>query len=382
MARKKVERSIAYDDVKKLYYVTFDYGKDENGKRHKPTKTFYSKVEARRALKEFEANKTKGSLVMPKKMTLQEWLTYWMDDIIRLTRAETTVYAYQKIIENHIEPELGSIPIQELKAQQIQRYYTKMAKEKELSKNTIRKHHDLLNTAFKLAVKQDVIVNNPIDKVEAPKIEDTDIKFYSPEQLNALLEAVKGDRLEIIVYLGGLGGLRREEICGLTWNNIDFEKNVIHIVQVRTAAGKNEVIKAPKSKSSKRDISIPDIMLAALKREKAKQEENKAFLGAAYFDSDFVAVHDDGKPYRPNYLSEIFTRFIKEHDLQYITLHGLRHSFASVANVAGASLFDISKVLGHSNTAITGNIYTHVIAPSHEGTMQKVADSIASHRKK
>lgn len=376
MARTRVETNISYDDVKKLYYVTFDYGKDENGKRNKPTKTFISKSEAKKALKEFEANRTKGTLVMPKKTTLQEWLTYWMENVIKPTREETTIYGYQKIIDNHIVPELGNIPVQELKAQQIQRYYANMAKEKGLSPNTIRKHHDLLNSALKLAVKQEVIMNNPLDKVETPKLKETDIGFYSPEQLNELLEAVKGDRLEAIVYLGGMAGLRREEICGLKWSNIDFDKKIIHVVQVRTAAGKNEVVKDPKSKSSKRDISIPDSMLNVLKKEKAKQEENKEYLGAGYIGGDLIAVHEDGKPYRPNYLSEIFTRFIKTNNFSYITLHGLRHSFASAANAAGVSLFDISKTLGHSNTAITGKIYTHVTDKAHEETMQKVADCV------
>lgn len=376
MARITIEKSIAFDDEKKLYYVTFDYGKDENGKRQKPTKTYNSKSEAKKALKEFEANKTKGMLVMPKKTTLQEWLEIWMDDVIVPTRAETTVYGYQKIIDNHLVPELGAIPLQELKAQQIQRYYAKLAKEKGLSQNTIRKHHDLLNTALKLAVKQDVVVINPVDKVETPKLKEADIGFYTPEQLKALLDAVRGDRLEVIVYLGGMMGLRREEICGLSWKNVDLEKRLIHVVQVRTAAGKDEVIKDPKSRSSKRDISIPDIVLEALIKEKAKQEEYKKLLGKHYFDSDFVAVHENGKPYRPNYLSEVFTRFIERRGFSYVTLHGLRHSFASAANAAGASLFDISKTLGHSNTAITGKIYTHVIDHSHEETMQKVADCV------
>jgi len=367
MARISVEKNISYDANKKLYYVCMNYGKDENGKLIKKYKTFIKKSEAREALKKFEADKTKGILVIPKDTTLKEWLEYWINDIIKPNCEQATIYFYQLIIDNHIVPALGSFPIQQLKPKQIQQYYTMLINDKKLSSNTVRKHHDLLNTALKLAVRQDVLLRNPIDKVDSPKITRKEVSCYNPEQLTKLYELVKGDRLEIVVKLAGYLGLRREEICGLKWESIDFDKRIIRINSARTSVGTQIIEKSTKNESSKRTLYIQDELLEILNQEKEKQEENKALLGKEYIDSGFVVVQNNGLPYRPNRISEIFTKFILDNDMPKITLHGLRHTFASIAN---------GKALGHSTTATTTKIYMHMFDKTNEDTLKKVAEKL------
>ena len=114
MARITVEKNIAFDDEKRLFYVTMDYGKDSNGKRVKTTKTFEKKKDAQIALKNFEADKTKGTLVFPSTLTLENWLLYWLNDIKSIKCEETTLYGYRNIIDNHLIPGLGSYKLQEL----------------------------------------------------------------------------------------------------------------------------------------------------------------------------------------------------------------------------------------------------------------------------
>ena len=376
MARISVEKNISYDNIKKLYYVNMDYGKDESGKRIKKTKTFQNKSDAKSALKEFEADKVKGILVIPRDTTLKEWLEYWMNDIVKPNCQQATVYGYQQIIDNHIIPALGKAPIQQLKPKQIQQYYTMLMTDKELSSNSVRKHHDLLNTALKLAVKQDILLHNPIDKVDPPKVIRKEVNCYNPDELTKLFELVKGDRLEIVVKLAGYLGLRREEICGLKWESIDFEKRIIRINAARTAAGSQIIEKSTKNDSSNRTLYIQDELLEILKLEKEKQDENKELFGIEYINEGFVVVQDNGKPYRPNRISEIFTKFIKDKGMPQITLHGLRHTFASIANSANATAFDIGKALGHSTTATTTKIYMHMFDKTNEDTMKKVADKL------
>lgn len=376
MARPKVEKNIYLDDGNHLYYVNMDFGKGESGKRIKKTPTFKTLTKARKALKEFEADKTKGTLLTPNKTTLADWLSYWVNDIIIPNREKSTVYGYQQMIDNHISPELGNIPLQELKANQVQQYYTKMSTQKHLSASTILKHHQLLKTALKLAVMQGVINLNPIERVISPKVKGKEANFYNQEQLKKLLSLVEGDRLEVVIKLGGCAGLRREEICGLKWENIDFEKRVMYIRNARTMAGSEVIEKDTKNDSSTRVLFITDELLEVLNKEKAKQDENKAIFKESYIDSGFVMVWETGKPYRPNYLSELVTKFITDNDLPKIVLHGLRHTYASLANSSNATLFDISKALGHSTPSITGKIYTHMLDKTNEDTMKKVADSL------
>ena len=376
MARKVVEKNISFDDIKKKYYVNFDYGKDENKKRIKKTKTFDKKSDAKKALKEFEADKTKGQLVIPKEITLAEWLDNWYKNIVLVNLEITTSDNYKNIIQKHINPFLGKIPLQQLKPQQIQQYYANRIKEGELSSNTVLKHHVLLKTALGVAVKQDIILRNPIDRVEPPKKVKPEIHFYNVEQLKQLNEMIEGSRLEIVVKLAMYLGLRREEICGLKWLNIDFDNKIITIKDARTMTGSQIVDKKTKNETSTRCQSAADALLEALTREKEKQKANKEFLGDAYFDSDFVVVMEDGKPYRPNYISELFTKFIENNNLPKLTLHGIRHSFASLTNAVGISQFNASKMLGHSTPATTSKIYTHMYDESHKEEMKRIAEAL------
>ncbi|MBS6935589.1 MAG: site-specific integrase [Clostridium sp.] len=170
-------------------------------------------------------------------------------------------------------------------------------------------------------------------------------------------------------------GLRREEICGLQWKNVDFEKSTLTINQAITMAGSQRIEKSTKSFSSVRELYIPESVMACLKREKEYQEKLKEQAGIEPED-DLVVVMANGKRYRPNYISELFTKFIKEHDLPKITLHGLRHTFATIANSLGRQLYDISKAMGHSNTSVTSGVYTHLLDPNHKEMIEEMDKAI------
>jgi len=257
MPRTRIERNISYDDERELYYVTLNFGKDESGKQVKSTKTFKNKLDARRALRENETAKDRGAVTMPSSVTLSQWLDYWMEAIIGPGRADTTYYAYGQIIENHIKPALGGIRLQSLTPQHLQTYYVNTAKTKGLSSNTIRKHHDLLKSALHRAVMQDMISVNPADKVEPPRVVRPEPHYYGPFELQQLLQLDMDNWLRVTVNLAGYLGLRREEICGLRWDCVDFKNHTVRIIYARTSAGSKLVEKAPKNRSSERLLFCP-----------------------------------------------------------------------------------------------------------------------------
>lgn len=373
MARKKVERNIAYDDVRNKYYVTLDFGYDpETKKQVKKTQTFDKLTQARMALRKHEAARDVGQTVIPKDITVSQWLDTWMNDVVKLSRAVTTVYAYQLMIDNHIKPELGEIPLQKLMPTQLQKYYADKIRAGKISTNTVRKHHDLLNTALSVAVKQGLILSNPAEKVEAPAVKQAEINYYSLEQIQTLLQLCEGTRLEVLIKLAGLLGLRREEIMGLTWDCVDFENKRIFIREVRTTAASTVIVKDPKTATSRRTLFMPEDIQDVLLREREKQESFKNKLGDGYENSGYVFTHEDGRPVRPNYASELFKKFIEDNGLPPITLHGLRHSFASIASSKGVPMYDIGKALGHSSPSTTGKIYTHLLDPDHKEMLEKM----------
>lgn len=353
MARTKIEKNIYYDDQKKLYYVNMDYGKDTTGKRNQVQKTFHTKKEAQLALAKFKA--TRESAVIPCRETLAEYCTYWLNTEKRELGA-TTRYGYRNIIENHIIPHMGKLALKDVSRARINEYLAAVSKE--LSPNTVRKHYDLLNSVFLTAVQEEKVGKNPLTTIKPPKKGEVEYKVYNADQLNKLFELVKGDRLEIAVGLAARLGLRRGEICGLRWEHIDLDAQTLYICETRTQAGNSYITKEPKSSGSVRTLKIPAELLTLLGETKKAQEEDKQFHEDEYQDNGYVFAWPDGRPYRPNYLSDMFTDFLKKKKLPRIRFHDLRHSFASLA-VEHADVYDVSRALGHSNTRITEDIYIH-----------------------
>jgi integrase len=377
MARKTIEKNIAYDDVKNLYYATFDYGKDSTGKRVKPVKTFDSRKEAKKALKEFEANKTKQTLVFPTVLTVEGWLKYWLDDIKTIQCEETTIYGYKNIINNHLIPAFPDVKIQDLSYEKLNKYFISK-KDSGLSNSTIRKHYDLLKDALKHAVDEDKILKNPLHKIKPIKKTNQDITVYNLEQLKTLYSIVQGNRMEIVIKLAGMLGLRRSEIAGLKWDSVDFENTQISISKVRTQAGKNTITKGTKNRSSHRTLSIPPEIIELLTKIKTIQDENKKILGSGYIDNEYVMSWENGEAYRPNYISDLFKKIIDDNKLPSLKLHDLRHTFSSIANDLGISIHDISKALGHSDIGTTSKIYTHIFDKTHKKAINKLADAMTA----
>ena len=249
------------------------------------------------------------------------------------------------------------VPLQELTPGEIQRYYAHLREDRGLAPKTIRHFHDLLGNALRLAVKRDLLFRSPMEKVEPPHVPPREAKFYGAEELAALYRAVEGTWLETIVKLAGSLGLRREEICGLRWEHVDFETRRIHICEARTTAGAQVMQKETKNRSSTRTLYMTDEIRELLLRERERQRELYAFLGVE--PCGFVTVNAQGRPHSPNVVSVSFKRFLVSAGLPHITLHGLRHTFATLLLEEDVDIRYIQKMLGHSSI-LTTQIYTEV----------------------
>lgn len=376
MSRITYERGISYDQDRQLYYLYMDLGKDEDGHRVRKYGTYPSLSAARRARDQFLIQKAKDELIIPVELTLDDWLEEWIREVIIPNRAETTVYGYRSIIQNHISPALGSIPLQALSPKDIQHYYAEMMRRKGLSPNTVRRHHDLLSAALHAAMRQDLILRCPTDRVEAPHAIYKETRYYTADTLKKLYQLVEGHPLELVVHLAGSLGLRREEICGLKWDSVDFQLRKIHIRAARTAAGSKIIDKETKNRSSTRVLHMGDDIYHLLRRERLRQNKLKLIRGQHWMGSNYVALDRRCHPLAPNHLTRIFSEFIRDNGLPPLTLHGLRHTFATVASAQGVPLFDIGKALGHSTPNTTGKIYTHLADQLHTDAITRVAAAL------
>lgn len=375
MSRTTKEKNISYDDKRGVYYLYMDFGRDNKGHRVRRYHTYPTLTAARRARDDFRRER-KELLERSCELTLAQWLEEWVRDVVLPNRAYTTVYGYRSMIDNYIEPQLGDIPLAELTPRDLQHYYAYLMQERGLSGNTVRHHHALLSAALHTAERQDLITRCPTDRVEPPPFIQKETSFYTGEELKRLYRLLRGHELETVVHLAGSLGLRREEICGLRWNHVDFEQRKLHIRAARTIAGSTIVEKETKNRSSTRVLTMPDDIYDLLLREQQVQMQWHREQGLDWTGTSLVILNRQKMPYSPNRLSLAFTAFVQANGLPPLTLHGLRHSFATVASAQGAPLFDIGKALGHSTPATTGRIYTHLADQLHSDTVTKVAAAL------
>ena len=377
MSRKNIMPGIAYDTQRKSYYVTMRIPAHKDQPSKRVVKCFNRIEDAIHALDQFNGNVilAQGDKVCT--LTLGQWLTYWLEQMIQPSRTASTTHGYGMMIKNHISPALGHIPLKKLTTAQIQQYLNRKMLEG-LSPNTVRKHYTLIHNAIQHAVRQELLPRNPTDNVIPPSLNMPTHHYYDSDTMAALFKMLEGTSMEPVVKLAGYLGLRRSEICGLKWKHVDREEKIITIVETRTTVNGRPVDKSTKTRSSIRRLGYQGIkdLDDVIERLWARRVSEMAALGDAYADGGYVLCHDGGQPYQADYLSNRLQRIMSKSDMPYVTLHGLRHSFASIANSKNVPIFGISKALGHSTTNITSQIYTHLFDDTHLSVVQAVGEAI------
>jgi integrase len=232
---------------------------------------------------------------------------------------------------------------------------------------TVHKFHANISKALKYAVEKDYISHTVMDKVKRPKADRFSGKFLKQSETVELFEAVKGHKLELGVIFGAFYGLRRSETIGLRWQSINFEANTItieHTVTFATVDGKKRLIvgDTTKTKSSFRTLPLVPAIRSKLLEVKAEQERNRKLCGKSFNveESNYIYTDALGNRIKPDYLSSQFPKFMEKNGFRRIRYHDLRHSCASLLLANGVSLKQIQDWLGHSDFAITANIYAHL----------------------
>lgn len=306
--------------------------------------------------------------------TIKEYSEHWLDEIKYEVR-DSTFYAYKQELTAHIIPILGKTKLKDVNVNTIRFFFDTEFNEclKKLERNepnymqSIRKHLTTLSTMLNRAVEECAIDDNPVQKIKKSlfrklnkyKVE-YEVEPYSWEELMQLKETVIASKvhIEVPVIIAIYTGLRREEILGLRWQDIDFDNRILHIKNTCTKVG-TKIVYAEKTKTklSRRTVPMVDELYDYLLLQQYIQQKNREFFGDGYIDTDLVCVWKDGKPIKPDNLSKRFNRFLKENNLRIIRFHDIRHSFGSVIfNITG-DIKVVSDLLGHSNISTTSNIY-------------------------
>lgn len=356
-------------------------------------KTYYGETQGEVLAKKTKALRELQLGIAPAddRLTVKQYMQSWLEGRKVSSKKPlryTTLRDYESRIRLYIEPNLGSIRLSKLTPDDIEKMLAKMQAEG-LSPRTCQYVHAVLRTALQTAVRRGKVARNVATLIDSPSGQHESVKPLEVEEAKRFLAAAAKEELLGSLYIVALGlGLRKGEALGIQWVDVDLEKGrlwIRHGLQRQT--GKGLVLVEPKSKTSKRSLALPPFVVDAFKEQRRRQAEQRLRAGSKWQDLGFVFTMPDGRPVSPDYINLHFPRFVQrtftrcphcddgqvvegscdhcgkkaEVKVPKITFHGLRHSCASLLFAQGCSLRLVMEVLGHSQIALTANLYTHLL---------------------
>jgi integrase len=313
------------------------------------------------------------------RMTLGEWLDKWLDEYMIFTIRESTLDSYRAMVKNQVKPFIGSKQIASLTTTDMQKFYNKIKKEgrvrehpihgKTLADSMVRGVHMMLHEALDTAVKERLIAKNPTNGTTVPKCNYPEKQILGDNQLETFLEAIKGHEYWCdFFYVEVMTGLRRGEICGLRWQDINFEENKLQVKRsVSVKKGGGVSIGETKTETGVRCIQMPPSVAELLKSKKQTAITEWVF---PHF------LHPE-QPISPASAYRKLKVILKNAELPLIRFHDLRHTFATHATQGGVDPKTLSGILGHTNASFTLDTYTHVTTD-----MQKKASAVVGNMMK
>ncbi|HEY3315143.1 MAG TPA: site-specific integrase, partial [Bacillota bacterium] len=266
----------------------------------------------------------------------------------------------------------------------LQSFYSKLANKPRadgkpglLSPTTVRYTYSVLNIALRRAVRLALIPRNPADGTDPPKAAKTEQRAFTDDEARRFLKSVKDDRLSALYWLALALGLRRGELLGLRWQDLDLDKALLHVRQSLVAVKGRPVIQAPKTDRGRRTLELTPQLVAIIKRYRVQQAKAKLFFGEEYKDHGLVFPTEFGEAMAPRSLTRQFERRLEKAGLPRIRFHDLRHTFASLA-FPDTDLKTVSAILGHDDISTTADIYSHVLHGHQRRAIKKVVKQITS----
>jgi len=310
-----------------------------------------------------------GTFIEPQRVTLGGYLAGWLPAIRREVRSGTVVN-YEHTVRVLTE-RLGDVALQALTRQQIKTLYAELAET--LAPKTVHNHHLILHRALRDAVEDRLITVNPADRAHRLAKRRVEVKTWSAGELALFLSAANGNRLYALWRLAATTGVRRGELLGLRWADVDLERGAMRIVRayVRGAGGLH--FGEPKTASGRRMIALDPVTVAAIRAHRAAQNRERLAWGPAYRDGDLLFSREDGSPLDPDSISGTFERRVRELGLPRIRLHDLRHTHATLALAAGIHPKVVQERLGHSSITMTLDLYSHAIPAMQADAADRIA---------
>ena len=311
------------------------------------------------------------------KYTVGTWMDAWFENVAKVKVRASSHQTYKGYIENHIKPNIGNIPLEKLTTMDLQKLYHKLLtkgrverKESEkqpegLSAKTVRNINQVISSAMDLAVAQKIITESPTNACELPKVEHREMQTVAVEQLSAFLNEAKRSGVYEMYYIELATGLRRGELLGLKWQDIDWKNGIIK-VRRQVARVDGQIIEAPlKTRNSYRAVTISQQAIEVLKQQKAKTNDQ------------YVFPSPNGGPISPDSVNNMLKRVLARAGIPKVRFHDLRHTFATIALQNGVDIKTVSGMLGHFSAGFTLDTYAHVTTAAQKEAAQTIGNILS-----
>ncbi len=349
----------------------------ENGKQIFKNVLGKTQAEVKEKLKKALADSQRLDLAKQGKYTVGTWMDAWFENVAKIKVRPSSHQTYRGYIDNHIKPNIGNIPLEKLTTMELQKLYRKLLtsgrverieaekQPKGLSAKTVRNINQVISSAMDLAVAQKIILENPTNACSLPRVEHKEMQTISAEQLQDFLEEAKRSGVYEMYYIELSTGLRRGELLGLKWEDIDMQQGIIRVRrQISRIDGK--IVEAPlKTKNSYRAVTISPQAVEVLKAQKAKTND------------EYVFSSPTGGPISPDSVNNMLHRVLDRAGIPRVRFHDMRHTFATLALQNGVDIKTVSGMLGHFSAGFTLDTYAHVTTVAQKEAAQTMGNVLS-----
>jgi len=334
-----------------------------NGKR----KSFYARTrrEAQDALRAAQRDLDAGLDLGTSRQTVAAFLDRWLADVVKPARAPKTAATYADIVRIHLKPSIGRHELAKLSPQHVAALL-KAKTDAGLSPRMVHHIRAVLRCALNQAMRWGLIGRNVAALVEPPRQVHRDIQAMTPAEARALLAAVEGDRLAVLFRVALTLGLRQGEVLGLKWDDIDFDRRTLKVRRALQRIDGTLTLKEPKTEKSRRTLTLPPSLVAALRAQKVRQLEERLLAGERWQDNGFVFASTIGTPTDARNVIRSWHRVQAANGLPRRSFHSTRHAAASLMLAEGVPVKVVQEVLGHSLLSTTADIYGHLFPEAFE----------------
>ena len=308
-------------------------------------------------------------------LSLERYMQSWLTGK-ELSRRSSTVRNYRRYTDLYILPALGKLRLQAIVPAHIRQLYLRLQMEGKGAR-TIQLVHVTLRCAFAQAVKEGLIGHSPLDAVERPKVETKQFQIFTEEQARKFMMTAKGHPYEALFYLALTTGMRKGEILGLKWSDVDWEKSMLRVERQLQQVSFNGGALAPtKTKSGRRQIKLGKGLQAMLELHRQRQQTQKLLAGDRWKENGMIFTTSIGTYIDQTKVSREFKRILREADLPDIRFHDLRHTSLSFLLDRGTPVNTVQNRAGHSKASITTDIYGHSMAHSQDEAAEDIEEIV------